>query len=114
MPRNKTATTVQDAPPEPTFEEALGSLESIIEAMEHENLPLADLVSHYEKGSGLLNRCESILQAARGRIELITLRNQAEIGLEAAPEAADVPAPSPVTAAADDPDDDDSNDIRLF
>jgi len=61
---------------EPSFEDALAGLESIVEAMEHENLPLEDLVSHYEKGSALLKRCESILDSARERIELITLRNE--------------------------------------
>lgn len=92
----------------PDFEEALGGLESIVEAMEHEHLSLEDLVAHYEKGSALLTRCESILQSARGRIELITLRNQNEIGLDAG-------AKTPNAAATpDEPDDDDANDIRLF
>ncbi len=97
----------------PSFEEALAKLESIVEAMEHEQLPLEDLVAHYEQGSALLNRCESILQSARGRIELITLRNQNEIALDASAkttDAADLPAPNDFP---DDPDDDD-NDIRLF
>lgn len=93
----------------PSFEEALESLETIIEAMEGENLPLEDLVSHYEKGTVLLNRCESMLQTARGRIELITLRNQNEIGLDAAGKTTDAAEPP----QPDEPDEDD-NDIRLF
>lgn len=93
----------------PTFEEALAGLESIVEAMEHDNLPLEDLVAHYEKGSAYLDRCEAILQAARGRIELITLRQQGEIALDAGPKPADASQSAP----ADDPDDD-PNDIRLF
>ncbi len=92
----------------PDFETALGGLEAIVEAMEHEHLPLEDLVAHYEKGSALLTRCESILQSARERIELITLRNQNEIALDAGAKAADAGEPSDV------PDDDDDNDIRLF
>ena len=95
---------------EPTFEQALGSLEAIVEAMEHEHLPLEELVEHYEKGSALLTRCETILQSARGRIELITLRNQTESTLEADAPPAQAPAPPP--AMAEDPNDDD--DIRLF
>jgi exodeoxyribonuclease VII small subunit len=91
----------------PSFEEALSGLEAIVESMEHENLPLEELVAHYEKGSALLSRCESILQSARSRIELITLRNQNEIALDANPEAAHD------EALSDDSDDDD-NDIRLF
>ena len=97
----------------PTFEEALASLESIVEAMEHEQLPLEDLVAHYEKGSALLTRCESILQSARGRIELITLRNQNEIALEVSARPADAARTPTPTNSPDDSDDDD-NDIRLF
>ncbi|MFT4175735.1 MAG: exodeoxyribonuclease VII small subunit [Luteolibacter sp.] len=94
-----------------TFEEALGHLEEIVEAMEHEQLPLEELVAHYEKGSALLTRCESILQAARGRIELITLRNQGEITLESPPETLQAPLSTP----SEEPDASDADDdIRLF
>lgn len=98
---------------QPTFEDALAGLEAIVEAMEHEHLALEDLVTQYEKGSLLLTRCESILQSARTRIELITLRNQNEIALEADAktfEDRELPTPS---VQPDDPDDDD-HDIRLF
>jgi len=111
MARSKNSPEEKDAAP--SFEDALAGLEAIVEAMEHEQLPLEELVAHYEKGSALLNRCESILQAARGRIELITLRNQNEIALDAPARpvnAADLPTP---TDSPDDSDDDD-NDIRLF
>jgi exodeoxyribonuclease VII small subunit len=94
----------------PSFEEALASLETIVDAMEHEQLPLEELVAHYEKGSALLDRCESILQAARGRIELITLRNQNDSETEA---RTGDPAELP-TASAQPDDFDDDDDIRLF
>ena len=106
--------TPAEAETPPDFEQALAGLETIIEAMEHEHLALEDLVSHYEKGSALLARCESILHSARGRIELITLRNQNEIALEAGPKSAEggeLPEP---TAPPVEPDADDDNDIRLF
>ena len=93
---------------QPTFEQALTGLETIVEEMEHEHLALEDLVAHYEKGSALLDRCESILQSARERIELITLRNQNEIPLDSATK------PVEVAQLSDDSDDDDDNDIRLF
>ena len=112
MPRRKSNDDEEGTPPL-TFEEALGNLEAIVEAMEHEHLALEDLVAHYEKGSALLVRCEAILQSARGRIELITLRNQNEIALDAAGKSAEArPLPTP-TDPPDDPDDD-ANDIRLF
>jgi exodeoxyribonuclease VII small subunit len=105
MARRKSSTEEDDSP-QPTFEEALTGLETIVEEMEHERLALEDLVAHYEKGSVLLSRCESILQSARERIELITLRNQNEIPLD---------APNKILNAAEPADDsDDDNDIRLF
>ncbi len=92
---------------ENSFEDALTGLETIVEAMENESLPLEELVAHYEKGAVLLNRCEAILKSARDRIELITLRNQNEIALDVTDSAAD-------NAAASGDSDDDDNDIRLF
>ena len=103
-----------DGSPAPAFEDALAGLEAIVEDMEHEHLALEDLVAHYEKGSALLSRCESILQSARGRIELITLRNQNEIALDATSKPAEAAEISAPTGLPDDSDDDDANDIRLF
>jgi exodeoxyribonuclease VII small subunit len=97
----------------PSFEDALTGLESIVEAMEHEQLPLEDLVAYYEKGSALLDRCESILQSARSRIELITLRNKNDPEPETSPRTGDSPDPASPSGTPDDPDDDD-DDIRLF
>ena len=97
----------------PAFEDALAGLEAIVEAMEHEPLPLEELVDAYQQGSALLDRCEALLQAARGRIELITLRNLqpidplTETATDPSPELS-LP-PSPPDASDDDPDD-----IRLF
>ena len=54
MARRKS--TEEETTEQPTFEQALGGLEAIVEAMEHEHLPLEDLVAHYEKGSALLTR----------------------------------------------------------
>lgn len=112
MARRKEPTAGAAGAEAPSFEEALSSLENIIEAMEHEHLPLEELVSNFEKGSTLLGHCEAILKNARERIEVITVRNQNEIGLEAGTKPADAanfPTPNDLPA---DPDDDD--DIRLF
>ena len=95
-----------------SFEDALAGLESIVEAMEHEQLPLEELVACYEKGSLLLDRCESVLQSARNRIELITLRDKDPMesnGNPAAARSADISSQS-----ADPDDSDDNDDIRLF
>jgi exodeoxyribonuclease VII small subunit len=103
MARRKT--TTGEAADGPTFEEALAGLEAIVEAMEHEQLPLEELVARYEQGSKLLERCENVLQSARERIELITLRARNEIRDDAGDSA-------PPSAEPDVSDDDD--DIRLF
>jgi exodeoxyribonuclease VII small subunit len=107
MARRKPNAEDQDGP---SFEDALAGLESIVEAMENERLPLEDLVTHYEKGSALLDRCESILQTARGRIELITLRNSSRLENG----TGDPSDSSPPSGLPDDSDDDEDDDIRLF
>ena len=113
MPRSKKPAEDGDENPTPDFEKSLAGLETIVEAMEHDQLTLEQLVEHYEKGSTLLAHCEASLRAARGRIELITLRNQNEIALDAADKPVNKPASPAPTASTDDPDDD-TNDIRLF
>lgn len=109
MARRKS--NAEEDPAATTFEEALAGLESIVEAMEHEQLPLEELVACYEKGSTLLKRCESLLQSARDRIELITLGNHHET--EPANRTGETPDPSLTPGPPDDSDSDD-NDIRLF
>ena len=51
-----------------TFEDAAEKLESIVEAMESEELPLEKLLVQYEEGTKLVKICESKLQAAEKRI----------------------------------------------
>lgn len=109
MARRKSNPLSDDAGAGPSFEEALAGLEDIVEAMENGQLPLEDLVAHYERGSVLLKHCEGILQSAKTRIELITLRNQAPSAEAAAPQAEDVPAERDGVEESDDDDD-----IRLF
>lgn len=108
MPRKKDPLAA--APAAPSFEDALAGLEAIVESMEHEQLPLEELVASYEKGSALLLHCEAILKSARGRIELITLRNHTESTPQA--QASTAQAAASLPDLAEDPNDDD--DIRLF
>ena len=90
-----------------TFESSLAKLEAIVEAMENSQLPLEDLVKHYEEGARLLGKCDAFLKTARDRIELITLR--ASSGQQDLSE----PQSSP-SATAPSGDNDDDDDIRLF
>lgn len=52
-----------------SFEAALAKLETIIDAMEQGDVPLADLLAKYEEGSKLLKVCESRLKDAELKIE---------------------------------------------
>lgn len=96
------------APSSSTFEQALGELENLVEAMESDQLPLEELVAHYEKGAKLLQHCEQVLAGARKRIELIEIQNSPQ--KELAPEPEEVEDQSSDSSGGD-PDDDD---IRLF
>jgi exodeoxyribonuclease VII small subunit len=54
-----------------SFEDALEQLETIVEAMEAGDVPLADLLSKFEQGNKLLKVCESRLKEAEMKIELL-------------------------------------------
>ncbi len=54
---------------EPAFEEAMGRLESLIEAMESGDTPLAELVEKFEEGTKLLKVCRDQLNRAELKIE---------------------------------------------
>jgi exodeoxyribonuclease VII small subunit len=67
------ATKNQDAKKEePSFETAIGRLESIVDQMESDKLSLEDLLARYEEGVKLVKLCSEKLQAAEKRIEIIT------------------------------------------
>ena len=101
MPKRKPATEES-----PSFEESLAELEEIVEAMEHESLPLEKLVESYEQGSRLLARCETVLRSARQRLETIALRARPGDDPETPAEA--IPADAAPAIESDE------DDIRLF
>ena len=57
---------------EHTFETAMQRLESIVQAMDTDDLPLEDLIVRYEEGIKLVQVCETKLKAAEKKIEIIT------------------------------------------
>ncbi|MED5585199.1 MAG: exodeoxyribonuclease VII small subunit [Verrucomicrobiota bacterium] len=67
MPRNNKATKKQEL----RFEEAMENLESIIDRMETERIPLDDLLKEYEEGTKLLKLCRDRIENARARIDQI-------------------------------------------
>lgn len=56
-------------PAELSFEDALAKLETIVDAMEGGDVPLAELLAKFEEGTTLLKHCESRLQQAELKIE---------------------------------------------
>jgi len=76
---------------EPTFEDALGKLETIVEAMESGDLPLEQLLGRYEEGTRLVKLCQEKLSAAELRIRQL----EAGAGVEPVASPLDV---SPVAA----------------
>ncbi|MGC9452808.1 MAG: exodeoxyribonuclease VII small subunit [Oceanipulchritudo sp.] len=67
---------------EPTFEEALEKLESLVASMESGDIPLAALVEKFEEGTRLVKACEERLKQAELKIE--KLREESDsVALEA-------------------------------
>lgn len=66
----------------PTFEEAYGELEELVQAMESDEMALADLIEAYERGIRLHSLCQKRLEEAQGRIEIIRRRANGETVLE--------------------------------
>jgi len=53
----------------PSFETALTQLETIVEAMEQGEVPLAELMKQFEEGTKLLQLCETRLKDAEIKLE---------------------------------------------
>ena len=67
------------------FEEALKKLESIVEAMESEELPLETLLSKYEEGTQLARICQERLADAELKIQQLEKNAAGEIKLKPVP-----------------------------
>ena len=66
----------------PDFEQALAELEVLVERLERGDLPLDDALKLFERGVTLTRHCQSSLQAAQQKVEILLKR-----GAEAQPEA---------------------------
>ena len=69
MSKNKGAGESADDNRDMPFEEAVRKLESIVDAMEGQDLPLETLLARYEEGARLANLCESKLNEAELKIQ---------------------------------------------
>ncbi len=67
---------------EPTFEEALSELETIVKLMEEGNLSLDDALAKFEKGIELSRLCSRKLAQAEKRIDLLLCSESGELKLQ--------------------------------
>ena len=65
----------------PPFEEALKKLETIVEAMESEDLPLETLLAKYEEGTTLARVCQEKLADAELKIQQLDKNAAGEMKL---------------------------------
>jgi exodeoxyribonuclease VII small subunit len=64
-----------------SFEEALQRLETIVEAMEAEDLPLESLLKQFAEGTGLARACQEKLAEAELKIEKLEKNSAGEMAL---------------------------------
>ena len=65
-----------------SFEAALGQLETIVEAMESGDVPLAELLAKFEEGNRLLKICEARLKEAELKIEQLKKQKDGGVAFE--------------------------------
>ncbi len=65
-----------------SFEDALAKLETIVEAMESGDVPLADLLAKFEEGTRLLKLCEGRLKEAELKIEQLKKQKDGTVSFE--------------------------------
>jgi len=61
-----------------SFEQALASLTQLVEKLESGDLPLEESVAAFEQGVKLSRRCESLLDQAEQRIQVLNNNGRSE------------------------------------
>ena len=85
LPRvpNHTKSAGQNSPVKsPPFEAALEKLESVVEAMEADDLPLETLLAKYEEGAKLVQICQEKLAEAELKIQQLEKNETGEMKLK--------------------------------
>ncbi|MDB6129703.1 MAG: exonuclease small subunit [Verrucomicrobiales bacterium] len=65
------------------FEEALQKLESIVEAMESDDLPLETLLGKYEEGTKMSQICQAKMAEAELKIQQLEKNSKGELTVKA-------------------------------
>lgn len=82
MPNHTKSTGQSNSTKTPPFEEALKKLESVVEAMEADDLPLETLLAKYEEGTKLVNLCQEKLAEAELKIQQLEKNAAGEMKLK--------------------------------
>jgi len=53
------------------FEQALGELETVVERLEHGELPLEEALKQFERGVELARSCQASLKQAEQKVEIL-------------------------------------------
>ncbi len=78
----------------PDFEQALTELEALTERLERGDLPLDEALKLFERGVALTRHCQSALQAAQQKVEIL-LRRGGELKAQAFEDPDEDPAAGP-------------------
>jgi len=78
-----------------SFEEALQQLETIVEQMESDELPLESLLTHYEQGTKLAAVCQKKLAEAELKIQKLEKNAAGELELQPFPLETESAEPTP-------------------
>lgn len=68
---SKKTNTSEDSPVAASYGEAVQQLEQLIAGLESGQLPLEDLLAHYQRGTELLSYCRDRLQAVEDQVRLL-------------------------------------------
>jgi exodeoxyribonuclease VII small subunit len=85
MPKAKGGEAALDQLPDLPFEEALKRLETIVESMEAQDLPLETLLARYTEGTQLSQLCQAKLNEAELKIQQLEKNPKGELILKPAP-----------------------------
>lgn len=71
MPMKKTSSAAPADPLPPTYEAAMEELEKLVSQLDAGQLPLDQMLIHYQRGAELLAYCRSKLEAVEQQIQVM-------------------------------------------
>jgi len=69
--RSRSAQSAPQEPVAPSYEAALDELERLVAQLDAGQLPLDELMTHYQRGAALLAFCRDKLQAVENQIKVL-------------------------------------------